>query len=66
MVQVSAGATYDPKLVPNFPPTKPEAKPKDGAAKKTAEGCCGCDESAPEVGTAGGDGKAAGPRKGQS
>jgi hypothetical protein len=66
MVQVSAGATYDPSLVPNLPPTKPEAKPKDVPAKKTAEESCACcDESAAEVETSRGTGKAGGTRKGQ-
>lgn len=32
MVQVSAGAKYDPNLVPDIPHTKPTDKPKEGAA----------------------------------
>ena len=28
MVQVAAGAKYDPNLVPNLPPAKPDSKPK--------------------------------------
>jgi hypothetical protein len=66
MIQVSAGATYDPSLVPNLPPTKPEAKPKDGAAKKPAEGCSCCDETDPEATKATGTGKSEAARKGQS
>jgi hypothetical protein len=51
VVQVSAGAKYDPSLVPNLPgATGDAAKLKDGAAaesKKAAsnpESCCGCDQ----------------------
>jgi hypothetical protein len=52
MVQVSAGSTYDPSLVPNLPPGKAidRGKPKDGTTggqgKTTtgAAGCCGCEE----------------------
>ena len=43
MVQVSAGSTYDPKLVPNLPPSPKadEGKPKDRATPppKACEGC---------------------------
>ena len=51
VVQVSAGAKYDPSLVPNLPRTSgDEGKLKDGAAaesKKAAskpESCCGGDQ----------------------
>jgi hypothetical protein len=50
MVQVSAGSTYDPSLVPNLPPAKSgdDVKPKaaragEGGATTTAVGCAACD-----------------------
>jgi hypothetical protein len=53
VVQVSAGLTYDPSLVPNLPrPTggggarrTPSAPGSGGKAIKTADGCAACDES---------------------
>jgi hypothetical protein len=52
VIQVSAGSTYDPNLVPNIPHTTGgnSAKPKQAAAgapkpSKTADGCAACDES---------------------
>lgn len=33
MIQVSAGSTYDPKLVPRIPHPKPARKPKEGATR---------------------------------
>jgi hypothetical protein len=52
VVQVSAGSTYDPKLVPNLPPATGDdgGKPKAGAAGgletiKKAQGCAACDTS---------------------
>jgi hypothetical protein len=48
MVQVSAGSTYDPTLVPNFPPATGAGggKPKEGGASNPkSEECGGCDSS---------------------
>ena len=53
MVQVSAGSTYDPRLVPNLPREKAAdgGKPTDGTtevkrkATNGADGCCGCEQS---------------------
>jgi hypothetical protein len=45
MVQVSAGSTYDPKLVPNLPPgAGPDEKPKGQAIPMPTE-CAGCELS---------------------
>jgi hypothetical protein len=51
VIQVSAGSTYDPNLVPNIPhtPGGSSAKAKQGAASgpkpsKTPDGCAACDE----------------------
>jgi hypothetical protein len=53
VIQVSAGSTYDPSLVPNLPGTKrgDAAKPKeivpskDSPTTKSAECCAACDRS---------------------
>jgi hypothetical protein len=53
VIQVSAGSTYDPKLVPNLPPTtsgggkrsKPGAAASVPETTRKAEGCAACDES---------------------
>jgi hypothetical protein len=47
MIQVSAGSTYDPSLVPDLPPAKPRdsVKPSNGKTETIIEtaGCCATD-----------------------
>ncbi len=62
VIQVSAGSTYDPKLVPNLPreTEKDGAKPKRGGAAgaadktKSSDGCAACDELEEEGAARGG------------